>query len=127
MRSIFWRGVIIEESLNDKSLLKLAKIIETEKATLENEKEAGVLTFHKIEVPDAKKQEFLNLARSSIKGKFYLHICKGGIMFVVYKNKVFEFSKKEVAKIIEARDYGAAHGILREQMEFEALVENPYA
>jgi len=121
-----WRGVIIEESLENKSLLKLAKIIETNKSTLENEAEAGTLTFHKIEVDDAKKQEFLNNARASIKDKFYLHICKDGVMIVVYRNKIFEFSKSETDKINEARNYGEARGILREQMDFEALIDEPW-
>ncbi len=126
-KSLMWRGVIIEESLKDKSLLKLAKIIETEKSTLENEAEAGILTFHKIEVPDANKKEFLKKARSAIKDKFYLHICKGGAMILVYKNKSFEFSKNETDKIIEAQEYGAVHGILREQLDFEVLVDEPWA
>lgn len=122
-----WRGVIIEESLEDKSLLNLAEIVETKKSTLENEAEAGTLTFHKIEVSDAKKDSFLRAACKAVKDRFYLHICNGGVMFVVYKNKMFRFSKKDAAKINEARKYGMAHGILREQLEFEALVENPYA
>ncbi len=122
-----WRGVIIEESLEDKSLLNLAKIVETKKSTLEGEAEAGTLTFHKVEVDDGKKDLFLKDARSFIKDKFYLHICKGGLMIVVYKNKMFEFSKNEAGKINEARDYGAAHGILREQLEFGVLIDDPWA
>lgn len=138
-----WRGVIIEESLEDKSLLKLAKIDETKKSTLENEEEerkrdksspsrlsdgeAGILTFHKIELLDDKKAEFLKMARTAIKDTFYLHVCKNGVMIVVYRNKVFEFSKNETGKINEAREYGAAHGILREQLEFEVLIDDPWA
>ncbi len=122
-----WRGVIIEESLEDKSLLKLAKIVETKKSTFESEKEAGTLTFHKIELPDIEKEEFLNAARKAIKDRFYLHLCKGGVMIVVYQNKSFEFSKKDTDKINEAREYGAAHGILREQLGFDVLIDEPWA
>ena len=89
MTLMVWRGVIIEESLDDKSLLKFVKIVETEKSTLENEAEAGVLTFHKIEVPDKTKDAFLNMARASIKDKFYIHICKSGVMIVIYRNKIY--------------------------------------
>ncbi|MBU4245860.1 MAG: hypothetical protein ABIF85_00655 [Nanoarchaeota archaeon] len=113
--------------MNDKSLLNLAKIVETKKSTLEGEKKAGTMTFHKIELFDADKEKFLNLARTSIKDKFYLHICSGGVMVVVYKNSMFEFSKNDCGKINEARDYGAEHGILREQMDFEVLVDAPWA
>ncbi|VVB61621.1 Uncharacterised protein [uncultured archaeon] len=122
-----WRGVIIEESLEDKSLLDIVRIVKTEKATLENEKEAGVLTFHKIEVSDAKKEEFLKRAQKAIKDRYYLHICRNGIAIVVYKNKVFEFSGNETEKITAARNYGISIGILREQLEFEALIDTPWA
>ncbi len=122
-----WRGVIIEESLEDKSLLDIVKIVETKKSTLENEAEAGVLTFHKIEVSDAKKEEFLKKAQKAIKDRYYLHICKNGIAIIVYKSKLFKFTKNETEKIITARKYGIAHGILCEQLTFEALIENPWA
>jgi len=127
MTLMVWRGVIIEESLNGKSLLKLAKIVETEKSILENEAETGVLTFHKIEVPDKTKDAFLKMARTSIKDNFYIHICKSGVMIVIYRNKIFEFSKNEIEKINEAREYGASRGILREQLEFEVLIDDPWA
>ena len=138
-----WRGVIIEESLEDKSLVNFVRIVETKKSTLENEEEerkrkkslnprlnddeAGVLTFHKIELLDSYKDEFLKMASASIREKFYLHICKGSAMAVVFKNRIFEFLKKETGKINQAREYGAEHGILREQLDFEVLIDNPWA
>ncbi|UCG95918.1 MAG: hypothetical protein JSV92_02655, partial [archaeon] len=83
-----WKGVIIEESLEDKSILNLVKIVNSEKMTLEDESERGILTFHQIKLEDDKKEKFLEEAISSIKDKFYLHICKNDFMIVVYKNKI---------------------------------------
>jgi len=47
-----WQGVVLEESLDNKSLLDLAKIIGTDISRLE--KEDRIMTFHKIEVSDSQ-------------------------------------------------------------------------
>ena len=121
-----WKGVIIEESLDDKSLLDLVKIVKTRRTTLEEEKQRGSFTFHCIELDDEKKEVFIKKAHSSIKNNFYLHICKEGKMIVIYKNKQFEFSCENLDKLNEARNYGLSVGILREQMPFEKLIKKPY-
>jgi len=122
-----WKGVILEESLDDKSILDMVRIVKTEKSTLEEEEEKGFLTFHNIELDDEKKDEFVRKALSSIKDKFYLHICKGDRMIVIYKNKMFEFTSDETDKLNQARDYGLSIGIVREQMPFEKIIKDPYA
>jgi len=71
-----WKGVILEESLEDKSLLKIVKIISTDIEKLEAENR--VMTFHKIEVADKNKEEFIKKAIKSIKQGFYLHLVKEG-------------------------------------------------
>lgn len=121
-----WKGVIIEESLENKKLLDMTKIINTEKTALEMEEEGGILHFHHIELMDKKKDEFINKAKNSIKQGWYIHICKNGRMTVIFKDKVFEFTKKQNNMLNEARNYGLSIGIIKEQMPFEKLIENPY-
>jgi hypothetical protein len=121
-----WKGVIIEESLFDKSILNIVKIVKTRKTTLEKESERGTLTFLYFELNDKKEDEFVDKALLVIKDRFYLHICRNERMVVVYKNKEFDFSSNELNKLNQARDYGLSVGILREQMPFEELIKNPY-
>ncbi len=121
-----WKGVIIEESLDDKSILDRVKIVKSKKSTLEKEAEKGTMTFHYIELNLEKKDGFVKKALGSIKDGWYLHICKDGVMVVIYRNKVFEFSSDEQDKLNQARDYGISISILKEQMPFEVLVKNPY-
>ena len=121
-----WKGVIIEESLFDKSILNIVKIVKTRKTTLEKESERGTLTFLYFELNDKRKDEFVNKALLVIKDRFYLHLCRDERMVVVYKNKEFDFSSNELNKLNQARDYGLSVGILREQMLFEELIKNPY-
>jgi len=52
-----WQGVVLEEGLDDKSLLNLAKIVGTDIDKLEEEDK--VMTFHKIEVNDAERHQFI--------------------------------------------------------------------
>jgi hypothetical protein len=121
-----WKGVIIEESLFDKSILNLVKIVKTRKTTLENESERGNLTFLYFELDDKKEDEFVDKALLVIKDRFYLHLCRDERMVVVYRNRMFDFSSNELNKLNQARDYGLSVGILREQMPFEELIKNPY-
>ncbi len=121
-----WKGVVIEESLTDKSILEIVKIMKTRKATLEGESERGNLTFLYIELEDERKDDFVRKAVSSMKDRFYIHVCKGAEMVVIYRNRNFEFSADETDKINEARDYGLSIGILEEQLPSEHLIKNPY-
>lgn len=121
-----WKGVIIKESLDNESVLKLVKIIKSRKTTLEKEEDRGSLTFLCVEVKDEDKNTFINKVKSSIKSGFYIHIVRENNMIVIYRNKVFEFSSQDLGNLEEARNYGLSIGILREQMPFEELIKNPY-
>lgn len=118
-----WQGVVLEESLDNKSLLDLAKIVGTDTDKLEEEDR--VMTFHKIEVSDSKQHQFIEEARRSIKPGFYIHLCKEGRMYVIFKDKVFKF-KKGQALLKKAREYGKSIGIIPEQMPFEHLIDYPF-
>lgn len=118
-----WQGVILEESLEDKSLLKMAKIKDTNVSRLE--KENRVMIFHQVEVPDTLKEEYIEKAKNVIKQSFYTHLCKDGQMTVVFKGRVFNFTE-DSPELNEAREYGKSIGIIAEQMPFEHLVNNPF-
>jgi hypothetical protein len=118
-----WRGVILEESLEDKSLLKLAKIVHTKTERLEGENR--VMTFHKIEVEDKNKEEFINQAIKAIKNGFYIHIVKDKVMYVIFKYHMFKFSKG-YPELETARNHGLSIGIPKEQMPFEHLIDDPW-
>ncbi len=121
-----WKGVIIEESLEDKDLLDMVKIVATKKTMLEKEHEKGVLNFHRIELDDNQKDEVIARSKSAIKNGWYLHVCKNGKMAVVFKSKHFEFSEKGKETMNEARKYGLSVGIIKDQLTFENLIKNTY-
>ena len=118
-----WQGVLLEESLEDKSLLSIAKIINTDKFKLENEDR--VMVFHKVEVKDSDKQNYLDRAMHILKPAFYTHLCNNGEMYVVFRGAMFNFRKKD-SELNRARDYGKSIGIISEQMPFENLIDHPF-
>ena len=79
-----WRGVIIEESLIDESLLKEVKIVATKISKLE--KENRILTFHSIEITDGFKNKYVDKVKLNIKDSFYTHLCKDDSMVVIFHN-----------------------------------------
>jgi hypothetical protein len=117
-----WRGIVLEESLEDKSLLRLTKIVKTKIAKLEGEKR--IMTFYEIEVEDEKKDEFIQKAIKSIKYGFYLHVVMDKVMYVVFKNHMYKFSPG-FPELEMAREEGKKMGIPEEQMPFENLIEEP--
>ena len=122
-----WKGVIIEESLDDKSLFNLVTTIKTEEATLEEEEKKETLHFHNIILDEDKKDEFIKKAKRSIKQGWYIHICLNGRMVVIFKDRSFEFTESEQDKIKQAHEYGLSIGIVKEQMEFQDMITKPYS
>ncbi len=118
-----WRGVVLEESLEDKSLLNMAKIVGTQTSKLE--KENKTMTFLKVKVPDTLKEKYIEKAKKTLKPGFYTHLCKNGVMTVIFKDKEFNFRANHPI-LLKAREYGESVGIIPEQMPFEHLMENPF-
>jgi hypothetical protein len=120
---MMWRGVVLEESLENKSVLGMVKVVGTNVNKLE--KENRIFAFHNIEVPDSIKDEYVDKVKNVIKQGFYTHLCKGGRMVVIFRNKVFDFRAND-PDLIKAREYGKLTGIIPEQMPFEHLIDNPF-
>lgn len=111
--SMTWKGAIVKESLEDKTLLKLVRIIKE------------VQYKYYIEVEDSKKEEFVQKTIKSIKERYYVYLVKDKVMYVIFKNHMFKFSRG-YPELDTARDYGKSIGILEEQMSFEKLIESPW-
>jgi len=119
-----WQGVILEESLSDKSLLNMVKIVNTESDKLEEEDKTTI--FYKIEVENSIISDFLNEVSETIKSGFYAHLCKDGEMYVIYRGVTFKFTKKDDDVLKMAKKYGESVNIPKEQMPFEHLIDHPF-
>lgn len=122
-----WKGVIIEESLEDRGILNLVKTVRKRKDTLTGEEEKGIIHLHYFELDDRRKAGFVATAKRLLRRGWYIHICKAGTMVVIFRGRSFEFTKRQKEIISLAREHGKHMGILEEQMDFENMVDDPWA
>jgi hypothetical protein len=122
-----WKGVIVEESLEDKSVLDEVKLVLRTSAYLENEEGRGKFNFAKVEVNDLKLSKVLTLAKKFLKKGWYIHFCKDDKMIVVFKNISFEHKKGYNPSLDQIRRYGKSVGVNVEQLPTEKLIDNPWS
>lgn len=106
-----WIGKINKKFLKDKSLLDLVRVIKEDKGKLD------------ISVEDSKKDEFVQRAIKSIFGKSYIYLVKDKIMYVIFEDHMFKFSRG-YPEIETARSHGESLGIPRSEMNFEEILES---
>lgn len=122
-----WKGVLIEESLSDLSVLPNLNIISTRTTSLENEANRREFHFHSLEVSPNNLDEVVEFITSNIKDGWYFHLVNKEEMIVIFHNKVFNIHKNNQEEIDSARNYALSIGILREQLDLEKLFDNPFA
>ena len=121
-----WKGVIVEESLENRDILDKVTEVGYAESFLEEEEDKGVMHFHQFEISDDKKDWFVETAKKCIQHGWYIHICKDGVMIVIFRDKSFEFSANEKEKTDAAINYGLSVGIIMDQMPFEELIKDPF-
>jgi len=108
-----WKGVVIGESLDDKTLLKVVNIVRTKLSTLEGEEEKGEWHFHSVHVDDARVDEFVEKAKSAIKQRWWTHLVNGNEAVVVLEGRAFWHRRGDEVTLKKIRDYVASQGILQ--------------
>ncbi|MBI4174257.1 MAG: hypothetical protein HY517_01320 [Candidatus Aenigmarchaeota archaeon] len=121
-----WRGVLIEESLGDISILDKVTQVGYAESFLEEEEDKGIMHFHQFEIADEKKNWFIEESKKLLKDGWYTHIGDGKTLIIIFRHKVFEFSLDDRHVMEEARSYGRSIGIIDDQMSFEHLVKDPF-
>ena len=108
-----YKGAIVEESLEDMSILSDFDIIETTVTDDENPDDRWHI--HKVW---ADKEQIEKLSKYIKPAKWYTHFWNdAGEIIVVYRDKVFSFHGDEVGRR-EAVDYGLSVDIPLEQLDF---------
>lgn len=121
-----WRGVLIEESLEDLVVLKKIFIVGTERMLLEDETQGQQLQFHKIEVSESDVEDISLEVSRVIRPNWYFHLVGGSKMIVVFRDEILRAEKLNPSSIERIIDYGIAHGVPPEQIALNRLFDNPY-
>lgn len=123
-----FKGVIIEESLEDKSVLKKIKILKTkiEKVTEEYKTPwVNQWTLHTVEIPENQVEAISKEISMTLDSQhnWYADFKNDKIHFIIFKNKVFKIDRKSKAEYEEATRYGISLGIPKYQVDFSPHIK----
>ena len=123
-----YKGVIIEESLEDKGVLKEIKIIGTTiEPVTEKHKTPWVKqwTMHAVEIPEDKAANIAEKISKSLDSKHYWYadFKNEEIHFIIFRDKVFKISRTSKEQYDEATKYGISIGIPDYQVDFSPHIK----
>jgi len=123
-------GVIIEESLENKSVLKKVKILSTkiEKVTKKHQTPwISQWTLHTIEIPKGKAKEIAEEISKSLDrkhgGSWYADFKNKTYHYIIFRNKIFFIDRTSKKQYDEAKQYGLSLGIPEYQVDFHPEIK----
>ena len=122
-----FKGVIIEESLEDKSVLKKIKIVSTNvEEVVKKHKTPWIKkwTLHNVEIPEKQVDKIAGQISKSLDSKhdWYADFKNDKIHYIIYKNRVFKIDCKSQEQYDPAKAYGISLGIPEYQVNFSPEV-----
>ncbi|KKU34776.1 MAG: hypothetical protein UX48_C0025G0015 [Candidatus Azambacteria bacterium GW2011_GWB1_46_27] len=124
-----YQGVIIEESLENKEVLKKIKIISTKVEPITDEHKTPWLsqwTLHVVEIPDNEAKEIAEGISKSLDrnhgGSWYADFKNDTHHYIIFRDKIFYIDRKSKEQYDEAKSYGISLGIPEYQVDFHPEV-----
>ena len=117
-------GVIIEESLEDKSVLDKVKIVSTKvEQVIERHRTPWVKqwTLHTVEVPAEKARELAEEISQALESEhpWYADYKTNTEHYIIFRNKVFLIDRTKKGAYKPATEYGVSIGIPDYQVDFD--------
>jgi len=121
-----YNGVIIEESLESKDVLKKVKIISTKVEQITEEHQTPHLkqwTLHTVEVLESEAEKIAEELSKSLHGgtphdNWYADFKNKTHHFIVFPGKIFKIERASKEQYDEAKRYGISLGIPEYQVDF---------
>lgn len=119
-----YKGVIIEESLDDKAILKEIKVIDTKVEIVTSHHQTPWLKRWKldtVEIPEEKADSFAELISKSLDTKhssWYADYKNDKYHFIIYAGKIFKVDLSNPELYKDAKAYGVSIGIPEYQVDF---------
>lgn len=123
-----FKGVIIEESLENKEVLKKVKILSTKiEQVKESHKTPWIKqwTLHDVKIPEDRAEEIAKELSKSLDSKhnWYADFKNNKIHFIIFKNKVFKINRESKEQYNKATQYGISIGIPSYQVDFSPHIK----
>jgi peroxiredoxin len=124
-----YRGVIIEESLEDKGILSELRILETEveKVTERNKTPwLNLWTKHTVEIPEAEAQRVAERLAKMIDrkhgGSWYADFKNQRFHYIIFRDRIFRVDRRSKQQYDEANRFGESLGIPSYQLDFSPQI-----
>jgi len=125
-----YKGVIIEESLENKEILKKVKIISTKVEQVTDKHKTPWLsrwTLHTVEIPETEAKTVAEEISKSLDrahgGSWYVDFKNPETHYIIFRNKVFSVDRKSVEEYEEVKKYGMSLGIPDYQLDFSPEIK----
>jgi len=125
-----FKGVIIEESLDDKSILrdKNIKIVSTEiEKVIEKHKTPWIKqwTLHNVEIDEKNVEEIAEKIAKALdkEHEWYADIKNNEYHYIIFRNKVFKIDIYNKEQYDKAKEYGISLGIPKYQVDFHPQIK----
>jgi len=123
-----YRGVIIEESLKDKGVLRNVKVLKTEVEKVTKQSNTPYLkkwTLHTVAIKEDDADEIADRISKSLdpKHSWYADFKNERWHYIVYRGKIFKVDRRSKAQYEKATEYGISLGIPSYQVDFSPLVK----
>ncbi len=123
-----YQGVIIEESLENKDVLKKVKIIKTKVEEVKQKHQTPWIkqwTLHTVEIPENQADEIAKELSNSLDSQhnWYADFKDETHHFIIFRNKVSYIDRTSKEQYDEAKNYGISLGIPEYQVDFHPEVE----
>ena len=121
-------GVIIEESLENKGVIKKTKVLKTkiEPVTVEHQTPwIKQWTLHTVEIPENQAEDTAKEISTSLDSKhnWYADFKSDKTHFIIFRNKVFKIDRSQKEQYQEATKYGISLGIPEYQADFSPNIK----
>lgn len=119
-----YKGVIIEESLDNKSVLGKVKIVETKVEPITPEHKTPWLkqwTLHTVEISEEMSEKIAQEISASLDkehSSWYADYKNDLCHYIIYKGKVFKVDLQNPVLYEDAKEYGVSIGIPEYQVDF---------
>ena len=120
-----YQGVIIKESLEDKSILEDMRILGTKVELVTEEHETPWLkqwTLHTIEVPEGQADDLAERISRALDSEhsWYADFKNEAFHFIIFRDKVFKIDRREKEQYDDAVKFGISLGIPAHQLNFSS-------
>lgn len=118
-----YKGVIIEESLENKDVLKKVKIIKTKVEPVTEKHNTPWIkqwTLHTLEIPENQAEIIAQELSKSLDSQhsWYADFKNNAYHYIIFRNKIFFIDRKSQEQYNQAKQYGISLGIPEYQVDF---------